>query len=132
MGISSFCKKLFTRSYGQVLRYGINSHISALAFDPVQSLIAVGTDETQYGDGRVYVFGQKRVSRILSLPRKASVKKLQFSADKLIVVDSKNDVIVFSLENASRLGLYTPPGQITALVTDPALDYALIGLQNGV
>lgn len=68
----------------------------------------------------------------LALPRKASVKILQFCADKLIAVDSKNDIVIYSLETARILSSYTPPGQVTALLTDPALDYALIGLQNGV
>jgi hypothetical protein len=26
---------------------------------------------------------------------------------------------------------YAPPGHVTALVSDPSLDYCLIGLQNG-
>ena len=26
---------------------------------------------------------------------------------------------------------YAPPGRITALLTDPTIDYALLGLQNG-
>ena len=26
---------------------------------------------------------------------------------------------------------YSPPGRITAVLTDPTIDYALIGLQNG-
>jgi syntaxin-binding protein 5 len=26
---------------------------------------------------------------------------------------------------------YTPPGHVTALLTDPCLDYAFIGMQNG-
>lgn len=116
----------------QVARYGINSQISVIAYDPVQALLAVGTNDTQYGAGQIYIFGQKRVSQKLSLPRKASVRILQFCADKLISVDSKNDVVIFALETTRIVASYAPPGQITALVTDPALDFALIGLQNGV
>lgn len=57
---------------------------------------------------------------------------LQFCTDKLVAVDSKNDIIVYSLEKARIMSSYTPPGQVTSFLTDPALDYALIGLQNGV
>lgn len=115
----------------EVTRYGINSQISCLAYDPVQSLLAVGTNDTQYGGGQIYLFGQSRVSVKLPLPRKASVRAIHFVADKLVSVDSKNEVSVFSLETARILASYTPPGGVTAVVTDPTLDFALIGLQNG-
>ncbi|KAL9596180.1 MAG: hypothetical protein Q9219_005966 [cf. Caloplaca sp. 3 TL-2023] len=115
----------------EVTRYGINSQISCLAYDPVQSLLALGTNDTQYGSGQIYVFGRKRVSAVLSLTRKASVRVIQFAADKLVSIDSKNEVSVFSLETTRILASYTPPGAVTALATDPSLDFALIGLQNG-
>ncbi|PGH18117.1 hypothetical protein AJ79_00745 [Helicocarpus griseus UAMH5409] len=114
-----------------VARYGINSRISALAYDPVQSLLAVGTSETQYGSGQIYIFGQERVSAVFTLSRKASVNILQFCVDKIISVDSKNEICVFSLEKRTRLAAYTPPGHVTALLTDPSLEYAFIGLQSG-
>lgn len=116
----------------QVARYGINSQISVIAYDPVQSLLAVGTKESQYGSGQIYIFGQKRVSVTLLPPRSASIKILQFCADKLVSVDSKNDISIYGLETGRRIASHAPPGLITALLTDPALDYALIGLQNGV
>lgn len=68
----------------------------------------------------------------MPLPRKASIRDLKFVADKLVSVDSKNEVSVFSLESSRILATYTPPGGVTALLTDPTLDFALIGLQNGV
>lgn len=92
----------------------------------------MGTKETKYGSGQIYVFGQKRVTVTLRLARKASVKTLQFRAEKLICVDAKNDISVFSLENTRIIASYAPPGLITAILTDPILDYALIGLQNGL
>ncbi|KAK6592436.1 snare-dependent exocytosis protein [Botrytis cinerea] len=83
-------------------RFGINSQIGSLAFDPVQSLLAVGTNETTFGSGQIYIFGQKRVQVKLTLPRRASVKTLQFCADRLISVDSKNEVIVWDLATAKK------------------------------
>ncbi|KAL8674317.1 MAG: hypothetical protein Q9168_001310 [Polycauliona sp. 1 TL-2023] len=115
----------------EVARYGINSQISALAYDPVQSLLAVGTNDTQFGGGQIYVFGQSRVSVVLPLPRKSSVKSIQFVVDKLVCVDSKNEISVFSLETSRIISTYTPPGSVTVLLTDPTLDFALVGLQNG-
>ncbi|KAI9847271.1 MAG: hypothetical protein M1837_002857 [Sclerophora amabilis] len=115
----------------QIARYGITSQISTIAYDPVQSLLAVGTNESTYGDGQIYIFGQKRVCATLNLPRKASVKILQFCADKLICVDSRNDLVIYSLETKRLLASYSPPGYVNALLTDPSLDWALLGLQNG-
>ncbi|KAJ5601655.1 hypothetical protein N7510_011189 [Penicillium lagena] len=112
-------------------RCGVNSQISAVAYDPVQSLVAVGTSDTQFGSGQIYVFGQRRVSVVFEFPRKASARFLQFCADKLISVDSKSEICIYSLETRRRLASYAPPGQATALVTDPSLDYAFIGLGNG-
>ncbi|KAL4906025.1 hypothetical protein BDW74DRAFT_137279 [Aspergillus multicolor] len=114
-----------------VLRCGINSQTGALAYDPVQSLLAVGTKESEFGHGQIYVFGQGRVSVIFSLPRKASAKFLQFCGDKLISVDSKSEISVFSLQTKQLLISYAPPSHASALLSDPSLDYAFIGLQNG-
>ncbi|KAL4918546.1 lethal giant larvae like, C-terminal-domain-containing protein [Aspergillus aurantiobrunneus] len=114
-----------------LVRCGVNSQISALAYDPVQSLLAVGTSDSQFGLGQIYVFGQGRVSVTFSLPRKASAKFLQFCADKLISVDSKSEIAIFSLETRQLLVSYAPPSHASALLTDPSIDYAFIGLQNG-
>lgn len=109
----------------------MNSQISAIAYDPVQSLVAVGTSDTQFGSGQIYIFGQRRVLVTFEFPRKASARFLQFCADKVISIDSKNEICVFSLESRRMVVSYAPPGQATALLTDPSLDYAFIGLQNG-
>ncbi|KAI9883232.1 MAG: pre-mRNA-splicing factor prp46, partial [Watsoniomyces obsoletus] len=115
----------------EIARYGVNSQTSALAFDPVQSLLAVGTNESRYGSGQVYIFGQGRVHAILRLPRKASVTTLRFCADKLLAADSKNEISLYSLETKQLLSSYTAPGSITAITTDPSLDWVFIGLQTG-
>ena len=47
------------------------------------------------------------------------------------MLDSKNDVSVFSLDTRRQIANYAPPGQVCAVLTDPSLDYCLIGLQNG-
>lgn len=92
----------------------------------------MGTKESRFGSGLIYVFGQKRVCVTFTLKRKCSIEKLQFCADKLVCLDSKNDISVYSLAKKTLLGSYAPPGKVTALLTDPALDYAFIGLQNGI
>lgn len=106
--------------------------MSALAYEPVQSLLAVGTNDSQFGPGQVYVFGQRRVCVTFNLPRRASVKEIQFCGDKLLVLDNKNDITVFSLDSRKQVAHYTPPGHVTAMVTDPTLDYCFTGIQNGM
>ncbi|CZT42500.1 related to SRO77-polarized exocytosis by regulating SNARE function [Rhynchosporium secalis] len=112
-------------------RHGINSQIGCLAYDPVQSLLAIGTNESAFGSGQIYVFGQRRVQASFTLPRRASVKTLQFCSDRLISLDSKNEIIIWDLVHQNKVAAYAPPGIVTSLVTDPMLDWALIGLQNG-
>ncbi|GME34155.1 hypothetical protein GTA08_BOTSDO06725 [Neofusicoccum parvum] len=114
-----------------IRRYGINSQVSQLAYDPIQSLLAVGTKDTQFGRGQIYVFGEGRVSVVFQLPTKASVQTLQFCADKLVCLDSKHDLSIFSLQTKKMVRSYSPPGTVTALHTDPSVDYAMLGMQNG-
>lgn len=57
---------------------------------------------------------------------------LQFCyRSKLVHVTSRAELGVFSLEKKELEKVYSLPGQITALATDPALDFAFIGLQSG-
>jgi syntaxin-binding protein 5 len=97
----------------------------------VQSLLAIGTNESTFGSGQIYIFGQKRVQVVFTLPRRASVKDLQFCADRLISLDSKNELIIWDLKLQKKLASYAPPGLVTVVVTDPMLDWALIALQSG-
>jgi syntaxin-binding protein 5 len=97
----------------------------------VQSLLAVGTRDTQFGPGQIYIFGQARVCAVLSLPKKASVKILQFCADKILCLDSRNDLTVFSLETKRLVTAYSPSGVVSALHSDPTLDWAFLGTQTG-
>ncbi|KAJ4365833.1 Lethal(2) giant larvae sro7 [Neocucurbitaria cava] len=114
-----------------IRNFGINSKVTQVAYDPVQSLIAIGTSESQFGNGQIYVFGQKRVEVVLPLPHRASVKILQFCTEKLLCVDSKNDLSVYSLESKKLVNAHSPPAKITALHSDPTIDYALLGTQHG-
>ena len=100
-------------------RIGINSQISALAYDPVQSLLAIGTKSSQFGPGQIYIFGQARIQVILPLPRNgANVKTLQFCADRLVCLDHKHELSVYSLELKRLINSHSPPGVLTALCTE--------------
>ncbi|KAG9242575.1 snare-dependent exocytosis protein-like protein [Calycina marina] len=114
-----------------IARFGVNSQIGALAYDPVQSLLAIGTNESPYGSGQIYIFGRERVKNVFTLPRRASVKDLQFVADRLISFNSKNELTIWDLRSGGETKSYSPPGIVTCMVTDPMLDWAILGLQNG-
>ncbi|KAK5173080.1 Lethal(2) giant larvae sro7 [Saxophila tyrrhenica] len=115
-----------------IARFGVNSQTSCLAYEPVQSLLAVGTKNSQFGPGQIYVFGRDRIQVTLELPsRGASVQELQFCADKLICLTTKHDICVYSLELKRLITSHSPPGVVTALCTDPMLDYAFLGMQTG-
>ncbi|KAM5359331.1 hypothetical protein ACJZ2D_014562 [Fusarium nematophilum] len=112
-------------------RYGINSQISCYAYDPVQSLLAIGTKESKFGRGKIYVFGQRRVQKIIEPPRNTSFQILQFSANRLISIDAKNELGVWDLDTGERIAALVVAGHVVSLLTDPMLDWAFIGLQSG-
>ena len=58
------------------------------------------------------------------MPRISSVHILQFCVDKLIAVDSKNDVVVFSIENAEDWDEYICDS--ATVVRNLAMGYVLL------
>lgn len=90
-----------------------------------------GTKDSRFGQGQVYVFGQRRIQVVFPLRNKASAQTLQFCADKLVCLDSKHDLTYYSLDTKTVVSSFSPPGVATALITDPVLDYALLGMQTG-
>ena len=81
--------------------------------------------------GEIHLFGQKRVQVIFKLQRAASVKFLKFSDTKLVVLDSKHDLTIISLETRKISTTYSPPGGVSTVLTEPGLDWVFLGLQNG-
>ena len=84
-------------------------------------IFRLGRIVSHRGPGIIYVFGQKRVSHVFNPPRTSSIRQLQFCDNRLIALDSKNDVSVFSLETGKLIASYAPPGHVMALVSDPSL-----------
>ncbi|KAL2752139.1 hypothetical protein ACRALDRAFT_1045302 [Sodiomyces alcalophilus JCM 7366] len=112
-------------------RYGINSQISCLAYDPIQSLLAIGTNESQFGPGKVFVFGHTRVSKTLEPQRPTSFRALRFAANRLVTLDVKNDLAIWDLDSGKRIAGQIITGSVVSLVTDPLLDWAFLGLSSG-
>ncbi|TGJ82194.1 hypothetical protein E0Z10_g6572 [Xylaria hypoxylon] len=112
-------------------RYGINSQISCIAYEPVQSLVAVGTNESRFGGGKIYVFGQSRVQKFFVPSRPRSFADLQFCANRLISLDTQNEVTIWDLDAGDKITSFTAPGSVTRMLTDPMLDWCFLGLQTG-
>ncbi|KAK5995628.1 Sodium protection 2-like protein [Cladobotryum mycophilum] len=117
-------------------RYGINSQVraffnSCFAYDPVQSLLAIGTSESKFGPGKIYVFGRQRIQKVLEPPRRSSFKSVQFSANRLVTLDAKNELGIWDLDTGARVAAQVIGGTVVSMVTDPMLDWAFVGLQNG-
>ena len=97
----------------------------------MQSLLAIGTSESKFGPGKVLIFGQRRVQKTISPPRSTSFRQLQFSANRLVTLDARNELGVWELDTAQRVAAQVVAGQVVSMVTDPMLDWAFLGLQNG-
>ncbi|KAI1385344.1 lethal giant larvae like, C-terminal-domain-containing protein [Hypoxylon trugodes] len=112
-------------------RYGINSQISCIAYEPVQSLLAIGTNESKFGSGRIYVFGQSRVQKLLVPSRSCSFSDIQFCANRLVSLDTKNEVVLWDLDTGKRITGFRAPGVVYCMLTDPMLDWCFLGMQSG-
>ncbi|KAI0799346.1 lethal giant larvae like, C-terminal-domain-containing protein [Xylaria sp. FL0064] len=102
-----------------------------MAYDPVQSLLAVGTNESRFGSGKIYVFGQSRVHKFFDPSRPRSFADVQFCANRLISLDTKNEVTIWDLDAGDRLTSFQAPGMVVRMLTDPMLDWCFVGLQTG-
>ncbi|KAI0545443.1 lethal giant larvae like, C-terminal-domain-containing protein [Xylaria curta] len=112
-------------------RYGINSQISCVAYEPVQSLIAVATNESRFGSGKIYVFGQSRVQKFFVPSNSRSFADVQFCANRLISLDTRNEVTIWDLDAGTKLTSFQAPGIVARMLTDPMLDWCFLGLQTG-
>ncbi|KAF4809977.1 Lethal(2) giant larvae protein-like protein SRO77 [Colletotrichum tropicale] len=126
---ASILPELFAPDYQSA--YGINSQVSCLAYDPIQSLLAIGTNESKFGPGKIFVFGQNRVQKTIEPPRRTSFRSLHFTANRLVSLDAKNELGIWDLDTAKRVAGIVCPGHVACLITDPLLDWAFLGLATG-
>ena len=104
---------------------------SCTAYDPVQSLVAVGTTQSRFGPGTIYIYGRDRVNQVIRPKGGASLRQLQFSANRLVSLDAKSELAIWDLDTGSRLGGSVGAGAAVCMVTDPMLDWAFLGLSSG-
>ncbi|KAH8904534.1 snare-dependent exocytosis protein [Coniochaeta sp. PMI_546] len=112
-------------------RYGINSQISCLSYEPVQSLLAVGTNESKFGPGKIYIFGISRVQKFIDPPSPRSVRQLQWVNNRLVSLDSRGELTIWNPDTAERIAGFVAGHGAVSLLTDPLLDWAFIGMNTG-
>ncbi|KAK4131408.1 hypothetical protein BT67DRAFT_485966 [Trichocladium antarcticum] len=131
-------------------RHGINSQISCIAYDPVQSLLAVGTTSSRFGPAQIYLFGHSRVTRTLTPPRAGpassaphvphahahaakdptTIRHLSFVANRLVSLDSHGELALWDLDRGVQVAK-SAYGRVSCVVTDPGLDWAFVGVGSG-
>lgn len=111
-----------------IIQYGLKENsIIAVAFDPVQSLLAVSTTNNE-----VRVMGQSTVEVVFEFNSPSPITELRFvKGAYLVAILSTSSITVLSLHSKKILNNYLPPGAITCVELDPSLDWLIIGLANG-
>ncbi|KAI9320986.1 hypothetical protein BX666DRAFT_1913266 [Dichotomocladium elegans] len=110
--------------------YGVPGTVTAIAFDPVASLLAVagGSDSNTF----IRVFG-KGISSELVLNNPARVKYLQFKIGypTLAVVDRNNVISTYDLQTKRVRHVLNAPSIITSLEYCAGTEWLFIGFADG-
>ncbi|EDK46461.1 conserved hypothetical protein [Lodderomyces elongisporus NRRL YB-4239] len=101
--------------------------IEAVAYDPIQSLLAVSTKNND-----VRVYGQINVEVVFEFNLKHPITFLKFVKGVYLLCGSPGSgLTILSLHSKQILGKALFPGTVTATESDPALDWLILGLANG-
>ncbi|KAB5544374.1 hypothetical protein DKX38_012486 [Salix brachista] len=111
------------------LHYGIPSTASILAFDHIQSLLAIGTL-----DGRIKVIGGNNIEGLLVSPKQLPFKYLEFLQNQgfLVSVSSENEIQVWDLEQRRIASTLQWESNITAFSVIFASSYMYVGDEHGM
>ncbi|KAF9175774.1 hypothetical protein BGX20_000037 [Mortierella sp. AD010] len=109
-------------------RYGLPAHISCVAVDPVQGLLACGTFK-----GAIAVTGAPDVTGYLELTDAVSVKMMVFQpgVPVLIVVDAKNAITVFDLIKRRHIFVRNARNIVTCVELLSGSNWLFHGLRDG-
>lgn len=123
---NSAWKDLDLRVY---VHYGVPSTASILAFDPIQSLLAIGTL-----DGRIKVIGGDGIEGLFMSPRQLPIKHLEFLRNQGILVSISNDnyIQVWNLERRSLASCLQWQSNITAFSVITGSNFIYIGDDHGL
>ena len=107
--------------------FGIHDPIVASSYDQVQSLLAIATLSG------VYVLGQAGVEGFFAVPDHRTTAFLVLHGSHLIVIDTKSTLYQWTLEGQVKdpVARQTLRGIVTAIHTEPTLDWLFLGLRDG-
>ncbi|ODV83803.1 hypothetical protein CANARDRAFT_9363 [[Candida] arabinofermentans NRRL YB-2248] len=115
-------------SLDELQSYGIAGKVKTVAFDPLQSLMAVVTEFNH-----LHIFGQSRVSYILKLQTVNSIRALKFiKGVYLVAIDNLSTIFVISLHSKAVIHTIISRVEITSFETDYSLEFIYVGLSNGL
>ncbi|XP_050250794.1 uncharacterized protein LOC126697743 isoform X2 [Quercus robur] len=111
------------------LHYGIPSTASILAFDSVQSLLAIGTL-----DGRIKVIGGDNIEALLISPKQLPYKYLEFLQNQgfIVSISTENEIQVWDLEHRQIASTLQWESNITAFSVIYGTTYMYIGCEYGM
>ncbi|GAA6001980.1 hypothetical protein JCM10207_003022 [Rhodosporidiobolus poonsookiae] len=118
---------------GQIASLGIGGELTAMTYDPVQSLLAVGTEH-----GRLFVFGAPGVELSWDVGIPSKIRHLAFKSGSgfLCVVDAKDTLYVFDLQRLEngrphRDSSLSLRSNVTCLETSASHSFLFIGGKDG-
>ncbi|GAA5909875.1 hypothetical protein JCM6882_002039 [Rhodosporidiobolus microsporus] len=120
---------------GQIHALGIGEELTAFTYDPVQSLLAVGTAQ-----GKLFVFGKPGVELSWDVGLPSKVKHLAFKAGSgfLCVVDAKDTLYVYDLQRLDphtgrphRDSSLSLRSNVTCLESSASHSFLFIGGKDG-
>ncbi|CAN0838044.1 Syntaxin-binding protein 5-like [Linum grandiflorum] len=111
------------------LHYGIPSTASVMAFDQIQSLLALGTL-----DGRIKVIGGDNIEGLMVSPKQLPFKYLEFLQNQgfLVSVSSENEIQVWDLEHRRLTSSLRWESSITAFSAIHGSSYMYVGDEYGM
>ncbi|XP_075671300.1 uncharacterized protein LOC142640875 isoform X2 [Castanea sativa] len=111
------------------LHYGIPSTASILAFDSIQSLLAIGTL-----DGRIKVIGGDNIEALLISPKQLPFKNLEFLQNQgfIVSISTENEIQVWDLEHRQIASTLQWESNITAFSVIYGTTYMYIGCEYGM
>lgn len=107
--------------------FGFNGKPLCSAFNFSQSLLAIATDLSS-----IYIFGKDMVKVQFDLPSRQPITHLKFiKGIYLVIIDRTNVTNIYSLYQQTLIASINTPTKITAIETDPSVDWILLGLEDG-